>query len=99
MLNKHTVLVLHRMSPKAGCLAEALREAESFIDFLKKKPGFRNVEMICAVDSQIVWLEEWTSKKSVEEFNMEHLAMSDHLSGMANNCAVMPTRLILQKAL
>jgi hypothetical protein len=97
MAKKHAVLLLHRIVPKTGCLAQSQKEAENFFAFLKTFPECKSIDVICSIDSQIAWLEEWSSKAAVEEFNASHLAMSSHLSKMSQWAQVMPQRLIFQK--
>ncbi|MBK8289458.1 MAG: hypothetical protein KAY78_03570 [Pseudomonadales bacterium] len=72
-----TIFVLHRMEPLSGHFDEAKKLSEEWFEFMKKIPDCKKIEMICCVESQIAWLEEWTNRMTHDKFNEEHFAYAD----------------------
>lgn len=72
-----TIFVLHRMEPLIGRSEDAKKLAEEWFEFIKKMPDCRGVDVICSVEKQLAWLEEWTNRAAYDKFNEEHFSYAD----------------------
>ena len=92
-----TIVVLNRVEPLAGHFAELQKISEEWFEFLKKSPDFKGVSVICSVDQQIAWLEEWTSRVAVDKFTDEHIAYADFSTRILNCSRGMATRHVYRR--
>jgi len=91
------VVVLHRMEPLAGHFSEAQTISEEWFEFLKKIPGCKGVDIICSVDNQLAWLEEWASRVALDKFNEEHFMYADFSVRMMGCSRGVFTRYVYRK--
>ena len=91
------IFVLHRMEPLVGRFEDAKKVSEDWFEFLKKMPNCKGVDVICSVEKQVAWLEEWTSRMAFEKFNEEHFSYADFSVRIMNCSRGMPTRYVYRK--
>ena len=65
------------MEPLSGRFDDAQKISEEWFEFLKKMPDCKGVNVICCVEKQFAWLEEWASRMAFDKFNEEHFAYAD----------------------
>ncbi|HSC74645.1 MAG TPA: hypothetical protein VLB90_00220 [Pseudomonadales bacterium] len=92
-----SVVVLCRMEPTMGHFEEAKKLSEEWHEFLKTMPDCKNIDVICCVETQIAWLEGWTSQMAMDKFNEEHFAYADYLVRMVACSRKVPTRYVYRR--
>ena len=92
-----SIVVMHRMEPLADQFSVAQQVSQDWFEFLKKMPDCKRVDVICMVDKQVAWLEEWTSRVALDKFHEEHFAYTDFLVRMMACSRGVPTRYVYRK--
>jgi hypothetical protein len=92
-----TVVVLCRLEPLAGRFQDAKKVSEEWFEFIKKMPDCKRVDIICSVEHQIAWLEDWTSKMALDKFMMDHLVYADFSVRMLDCSRGVPFRHVYRK--
>ena len=85
------LIVMQRLYPDSAQLQEAIQLKNDWFEMLKQFPECSTVDLLCAVEGQVAWLEHWNSKKSHEECinGKLCLGLTDYPSRMMA-CSVRP---------
>ena len=78
------VMVFSRSFPSAEQLPEAMKVYEEYCELLKKQDSKIRVELICAIENQMVWLEHWESREKHQAFAEKYIGLSDLPARMFN---------------
>ena len=77
MMKKQQVIVLARATPSAKQLVEAVAVFEEFKTLVAARYPVVTIDLICAIEGQLSWLEYWPDKESLHKFYGEYIGFSD----------------------
>lgn len=86
------IMVLARSYPTAQQLPEAMSVYEDYCALVKKQAPATSIELICAVEGQLAWIEHWESRTVVQAFYDSYSGMSDLPVRLMNSSKRMPER-------
>lgn len=96
-MSKSMVTVLNRCNLKPGQVEVAAKLYEEWVQLLKKQPDCKSTELVCCVEGQLIWLEQWSSKAALDKFTHDHMLYTDHTARFYAASRGAPTRDIYQQ--
>ncbi len=96
-MSKAAVTVLNQCALKPGEVNAARKVYDDWASFLKPHKECLGVELICCVEGQLVWLEDWNNKQVLDQFVSEHMAYSDFVARFYGCSRGTPKRQVMQK--
>lgn len=96
-MSRAVVTVLNQCALKPGHVEEARKVYEEWSAFLKQHKTCQSVELVCCVEGQLVWLEDWVSKQALDQFVGEHMAFADFVTRFYHCSRGAPKRQAMHK--
>lgn len=95
-MSKAMITVLNRCLLKPGQTGAAQKIYDEWVQFLKAHHDCKSTELVCCVEGQLVWLEQWSSKAALDKFTAEHMAYTDYIARLFACSRGAPVRDIFQ---
>ena len=91
-MKTNSVMVLARCNPTAKQLPDAMKVYEEFCALVAKQCSETHIELLCGIEGQLAWIEEWPSKTALKQFYDNYAGFSDLPLRLMQASRGVPTR-------